>query len=122
MEDLSRFNQYRTPEPKKLNKLQENCCSKYHSDNVDCQLTECEKRNLKDNVAVTVLGDVNYSCYDACRGQSETPTETLQSKVTDTHDVLLHHASNKPDGMRDCCVQSHAGCGDTFSCLSQALK
>jgi hypothetical protein len=85
-----------------LNELQGNCCSKCHS-NVDCQQIECEKCYLKESV-------------------SATSTKTLPSKVTDTHEVLLHDTRNKSNGLRDCSLNCDAGFQDMSSCLSQALK
>jgi len=121
LEDLSRFNRFKTSVPKMLSKLQESCYSKWHSSNTDSKQTECEKWNWKETVAATALCDADYNLYDGRHVQSETSTETLPSKVTDTHEVLLHHTSNTSNDVTDCSVESDAGFQDMSSHLSQVL-
>jgi len=104
-----------------LSKVQEKCYSKYHSSNTDSNRTECEKRNWEGSVAATASCDADYSLYDGRNVQSETSTETLPSKVTDTHEVLLHHTSNTSNDVKDCSVRCDAGSQDMSSHLSQIL-
>jgi len=104
-----------------LSKVQENCYSKYHSSNTDSERTEREKWNWKESVAVTASCDADCSLCDGRHVQSETSSETLPSKVTDTHEVLLHHTSNTSNDVKDCSVRCDAGSQDMSSYLSQVL-
>jgi len=85
--------------------------------------TACEKCNLKETVAATASAscDADHNLYDGCRVQSETSTKTLPSKVTDTHEVLLHHTSNTSNDVTECTVKCDAGSQDMSARLSQVL-
>jgi hypothetical protein len=88
---------------------------------MDSKQTACEKCNWKEPVLATASCDADYSLYDGCHVQSETSTKTLPSKVTDTHEVLLHHTSNTSNDVTDCSVKCDAGFQDMSSHLSQVL-
>jgi hypothetical protein len=86
---------------------------------MDSKQTECEKCEWKESIAASF--DVNYKSYGGCHVQSETSTKTLPSKVTDNHEVLLYHTSNKSNDVTDSPVKCDAGFQDMSSHLSQVL-
>ena len=89
---------------------------------MDSKQNEREKPKWEESIAATALCDVNYNSCGGCHVQSETSTKTLPSKVTDTHEVLLHHTSNTSnDVTADCSVKCDAGFQDMSSHLSQVL-
>ena len=88
---------------------------------MDSKQTACEKCNCKKTVAATASCDADYSSYDGCHVQAETSTETLPSKLTDTHEVLLHHTNNTLNDVTDRSVKCDAGFQDLSSHLSQVL-
>jgi hypothetical protein len=104
-----------------LSKIPEDCYSKCHPSNMDSKQNECEKCNWKESVAATSSCDANCSSYDGCNLRSETSKKTLQSEVTDTCKVLLHHTSNKSNDVTDHSMKCDGGSQDTSAHLSQAL-
>jgi hypothetical protein len=83
--------------------------------------TACEECNWKEAVASTASCGADCSSYDGHHMQSETSTKTLPSKVTDTHEVLLHHTSNTSNDVTDCSMKCGASFQDMSSHLSQVL-
>lgn len=132
MENLSRFNQYKTSEPEVPYKLQGNCSGKHGTCFVDCQKTLGEKRNCRDSCTVTFSCEIGDKTYDEPCPPSERSvlqsSEVFTSKSPDTCDVLLHHTNNGPDGflssIRNCSTECDAQLQDDMksSYLSQALK